>query len=152
MKTKKLVFNAMLAAMCTVLASVAINLGNMKITLESVPVLLAGLLFGPMSGAMVGFVGTLLYQALIYSVTITTILWVIPYVVCGGVVGLLAKRTNYQPSRRQVILFVVIAELLVTALNTGALYIDSQIYGYYSATLIIPMLLPRYGVCVGKAI
>ena len=40
MKTKQLTLDAMLAAMCAVLGYVALDMGNIKITFESLPILL----------------------------------------------------------------------------------------------------------------
>ena len=45
----------MLVAMCTVLAAIALKLGgNLKITFESVPVHIGALLFGPVDGMIIG--------------------------------------------------------------------------------------------------
>ena len=91
-KVKQLVLNAMLAAVCFVLAMYSLDFGAVKFTFEGIPVHIASLLFGPASGMAVGGVGTLLYQLLRYGITATTPLWILPYVLCGGVVGLAAKR------------------------------------------------------------
>ena len=152
MSIKKLARNAILAAMCAVLGAVAVDMGNMKITFEALPVMLGALMFGPASGAAIGFVGTLTYQLLRYGVSVTTPLWILPYVVCGLTAGLCAKKRGFTLSRGQTILIAVIAELIITTLNTGVLYIDSKIYGYYSAVYIFGTLLPRYAICVGKAV
>ena len=47
---------------------------------------------------------------------------------------------------------VIINELLITILNTGVIYVDSKIYGYYTAALIVGSLVPRLLICVGKAV
>lgn len=140
----------MLAAMCTVLGAVSLDFGNLKITLESVPIMLGAFLFGPVDGMAIGFIGTFIYQLMRYGLSATTLLWMIPYVVCGLVVGLYAKKGGC--TKIQVIGIVVIAELIVTTLNTGVMYIDSKIYGYYSAAYIFGSIVIRYMICVGKAI
>ena len=119
--------DSMLAAMCAVLGAVALDVGNLKITLESVPIIVGALLFGSLDGAAIGFVGTLVYQLLRYGVSVTTLLWVLPYVVCGLIVGLYAQKRGFSLSTKQTIIIVVIAELVVTTLNTGVMYIDSKI-------------------------
>lgn len=151
MSAKRLSRNAVLAAMCAVLGAVSLDLGNLKITLEALPVIMGALMFGPVDGMAIGFVGTFVYQLLRYGVSATTLLWILPYVVCGLIVGLYAKRHSYKLNTWQTILIAVIAELVITTLNTGVLYIDSKIYGYYSAVYIFGTLLPRYAICVGKA-
>lgn len=141
---KQLSTNAMLAAMCAVLGAVSLDLGNIKITLESIPVILGALLFGPADGAIIGFVGTFVYQVLRYGFSATTLLWMLPHVVCGFIVGLYAKKKGFNLSVVQTIVITVIAGLVLTTLNTGVMYIDSKIYGYYSAVYIFGSMLIRY--------
>lgn len=141
---KQLSTNAMLAAMCAVLGAVSLDLGNIKITLESIPVILGALLFGPADGAIIGFVGTFVYQVLRYGFSATTLLWMLPHVVCGFIVGMYAKKKSFNLSVVQTIVITVIAGLVLTTLNTGVMYIDSKIYGYYSAVYIFGSMLIRY--------
>ena len=152
MKTRQLVMDAMLAAVCFVLANLALNFGNLKFTFEGLPVHIGALLFGPIDGMVIGGIGTLLYQMLSYGITATTALWILPYVVCGLFVGWCAKREAYSLSARQTIAVVVIGELLITLLNTFALYVDSHIYGYYTPTFITGVLGLRLVICVVKAV
>ena len=91
MTTRKLAADAVLAAMCAVLGALSLDFGNLKITFESLPVLLAALAFGPLDGLAVGGIGTLIYQLLRYGVSVTTPLWILPYALCGLLVGLYAK-------------------------------------------------------------
>ena len=77
-KTKKLAMDSMLAAMCAVLGYLSLDFGNLKITFESVPILLGALLLGPIDGMAIGGVGTLLYQLVRYGVSVTTPLWILP--------------------------------------------------------------------------
>ncbi len=152
MTVRQMAADSMLAAMCAVLGAVALDLGNLKITLESLPIIVGALLFGPADGAAIGFVGTFVYQLLRYGLSVTTLLWILPYLVCGLIVGLYAKKKSFAPDVKQTIIIVVIAELAVTTLNTGVMYIDSKIYGYYSAVYIFGSIAVRYAICVGKAI
>ena len=142
----------MLAAMCAVLGAVSLDFGSIKLTLESLPVMLGALLFGPVDGALIGLVGTLLYQALRYGLTVTTPLWVLPYVVCGLAMGLYAKKCGFVLTTKKTILVSIIANLLVTTLNTAAMYLDSKIFGYYSYAVIFGAIVVRYVVCVAKSI
>ena len=151
-KTRQLALNAVLAAMCAALGYLSLDFGNLKITFESVPILIGALLFGGLDGAAIGAVGTLIYQLLRYGITVTTPLWILPYVLCGLVVGIYARRHDFQLSQWQVIFIVVLAELMVTGINTLALIVDAKIYGYYTPTLITGALLLRLVLCVGKAL
>ncbi len=151
MKAKQMATDSMLAAMCAVLGAVSIDLGNIKVTLESIPVIIGAMLFGPCDGAIIGFVGTFVYQIIRYGVSVTTLLWMLPYVVCGIIIGAYTKRRGFNLRHGQTIFIVVLAELVVTTLNTGVMYIDSVIYGYYSAVYIFGAIFLRYIVCVAKA-
>ena len=150
--TRQLALDAMLAAMCAVLANLALDFTQVKITFESVPVLIAALLFGPLDGMAVGFVGTTIYQLLRHGVTVTTPLWILPYVLCGLIVGVCAKRKKFSLSQAQMIGIVAAAELVVTGVNTGALYIDSNLFGYYFPGFITGALALRLVICVAKAV
>ena len=57
--TRQLTINAMMAAMCAVLGYIALDMGNLKVTFESLPILISDLLFGPVDGMIVGGMGTL---------------------------------------------------------------------------------------------
>lgn len=149
---RQMTMDAMLAAVCAVLGYIAVDMGNIKITFESVPILLGALLFGPLDGALIGGVGTLIYQLLRYGISATTALWIAPYVICGVLVGFAAKRKGFNPSPRYVLVVIVLNELLITALNTGVMYVDSKIYGYYSFVYIFGTLALRIVVCVVKAV
>jgi len=149
--TRQLAFDAMLAAMCAVLGYISLDMGNMKITFESLPILLGALLFGPVDGFLIGLVGTGIYQILRYGVTATTVLWMLPYMVCGLLVGLYAKKRDFELTGIQVMLIVIANELLITILNTGVMYIDSKIYGYYSFAYIFGSTIIRLVICVVKA-
>ena len=151
MKTRQLVLDAMLAAICFLLANMALSTGTVKVTFESVPVLIGALLFGPIDGLAIGGIGTLLYQMLSYGFTATTALWIIPYMVCGLFVGLCARIKRFDLTNRQLMVIVVIGELLVTFFNTIALYVDSHVYGYYHPTIITGVLGLRLVICVLKA-
>ena len=151
-KTKKLATDAILAAMCAVLGYLALDFGNVKVTFESVPVLIGALLFGPVDGLAVGALGALIYQLLRYGLSVTTLLWILPYALCGLLAGLYAKRRSFELTQGQSVLIVVACELMITLLNTGTLYLDSRIYGYYYAGIILGALALRLILCVVKAV
>ena len=152
MKTRQLALDAMLAAMCAVLGAVSLDFGNLKVTLESLPIILGAAMFGPLDGVAIGFVGTFIYQLLRYGVSATTLLWILPYALAGLVAGFYAKRRGFSLTTGQTVGIVVAAEVLVTALNTLVMYIDAKLYGYWFPGFISAMLLPRGAVCVVKAV
>lgn len=149
---RRLAADAMFAAMVTVLGLVSISTGNLKITVEALPVFLGALLLGPVDGLAIGGVGTLLYQLLRFGVSATTALWIAPYVLLGLCVGAVSARHGYACTPRQLALLAVLGELGITVLNTGSLYIDSLIYGYYSPVFVFGTLPLRMAICAGKGI
>ncbi len=151
MTTRKLAADAVLAAMCAVLGALSLDFGNLKITFESLPVLLAALAFGPLDGLAVGGIGTLIYQLLRYGVSVTTPLWILPYALCGLLVGLYAKKLGFVFSGKQLAWAVFLSSLLIFVLNTGVLWLDSIVYGYYSAVYIFGSFVPRLLICLVKA-
>ncbi len=151
MTSKELCINSMLAAMCAVLGYLSIDTGNLKITLESVPIIIGAAMYGPLCGVAVGGVGTFVYQLLRYGLSVTTALWMLPYCVCGLIVGLYAKARAFELDRKQLIFISLVAELVVTTLNTGVLYIDSRVYGY-TVAYVLATIVPRYIICVVKAV
>ena len=96
--------------------------------------------------------GTLLYQLLRFGVSATTALWIVPYVLLGLCVGAVSARHGYACTPRQLALLAVLGELGITVLNTGSLYVDSLIYGYYSPVFVFGTLPLRLAICAGKGI
>ncbi len=146
-----LTVDAMLAALCAVLGYLAIDVISLKVTFESLPILLGALLFGPLDGLAVGGVGTLIYQLLRYGVSVTTPLWMIPYMLCGLLAGWYARSQQFSLSRGQTLAVVAASEFLITLLNTGVIYVDSKLFGYYTPSLIWGSLGLRLLLCAGKA-
>lgn len=150
LSTSRSVTIAMLAAVCAVLGYVALDVGNLKITFESLPILLAAFLFGPMDGALVGGIGTLLYQLLRYGVSATTGLWILPYICCGFFAGLLVRQEGRSETRR-ITVTVFLMEIMIFLMNTAVIYIDSKIYGYYSAAYVFGSFGLRFVICIVKS-
>lgn len=144
MKPKRLVTNAMLIAMYVVLSLVAtISAGNMKFTLDSFPIIIGAAIFGPIDGITIGLMGSFINQLITYGFTATTILWIIPAGVRGLLIGIYAKHHKFDMTFKQTQFITISSALVVTALNTLIMYIDSKIYGYYSYAYVFGGILPR---------
>ena len=108
MTTKTLVYCAMLAALQIVLARVVsiVPTRDMRISIEAVPTVLAGILFGPLAGAMVGFsadlVGCLTLNPFPYNP-----IFALPPVLYGLFGGLLRYYINAKPNFFRVLLTYV---------------------------------------------
>ena len=152
MSAKKTATDAMLAAVCAVLGYVALDLGTVKITFESLPVIFAALMFGPADGMLVGGVGTFIYQILRYGFSPTTALWILPYVISGFVTGFYAKKHNFTNSVKEIRLIIITAELIILVFNTLAIYVDSKVFGYYSVPYVWGKIGIRLVICVVKSV
>ena len=123
----------------------------MKITLDSLPILIGAALLGPVDGLAVGLVGSFLNQMITYGFSATTVLWILPAGIRGLLVGLYAKHRGFAMTTAQTVFITVATALLVTALNTLFLYVDSWVYSYsYAAAL--PTLLLRIAAGVITAV
>lgn len=142
-KTKRIACDAMLCAMYVALSFVSINLPNMKLTVDSLPILVAAALLGPIDGLVVGLLGSFLNQMLTYGFTVTTLLWILPAGVRGLMVGHYAKAKNFDMTLEQTALITILSALVVTALNTLVMFIDSKIFGYYSWAYVFGAVVPR---------
>lgn len=86
---KRMCYAALLAAMYLPLSLyAAVQVGNVRISFGSLPVVAAALLFGPVDAVIVAMVGEFFKQLLTYGVTYTTVLYLIPPALRGLVVGL----------------------------------------------------------------
>ena len=151
-QAKQIAVDGMLAAVCAALGYLALDMGSMKVTLEALPILLGALLFGPVDGVLIAFVGTAISQLLYYGISVTTLLWMLPYVLCGLFAGLYAKRRGFSLGGKQTVLIIVLCEILISLLNTGVLYLDSRIYAYWFPGFISAALLVRAGICIATAV
>ncbi len=143
MSTKKITTYAMLIALYVVLSVMTpIRLIQFKFTLEAFPILVAAFSYGPSAGFLVGCIGSAIYQIFFssYGITLTTPLWILPHAASGILVGYLAK-TQKERSFLSVGVIAVISAFCVTLLNTLALFVDSKVYGYYSAQLVFGSLI-----------
>ena len=144
MSTRKLVTIAMLTAVYVVLNFAGtVRLGWINISVASLPVIVGAMLYGPLGGLLVGLLGAFMGQLLTYGVTVTTILWILPQAARGLLVGMYAKHCGYSVNRSQLTAALIGTALVVTALNTGAMYIDSVIFGYYSYAYVFGGLVVR---------
>ena len=144
-KTKVLVFVAVLSAifyLLSIYGTLKIS-DSIKFTFQNLPLYIAGVLFGETLAATVGTVGMFLSQLLSqYGLTPTTIFWVLPYTVAGFLSGLLYKRFKDKLNNPVfMFLYLLVIHIVITLLNTLALYIDSKTFGYYSYQLVFGSLI-----------
>ena len=98
MTTKTLAYCALLAALSVVLARLIIPMPNVttRFSIEAVPIYLAGMLFGPMAGALVGFSSDLM--GCLFSGYGYNPLFCLPPILYGVFGGLLRRWLMGKPS------------------------------------------------------
>lgn len=134
----KLCITAVMAALFVLLDLVSLKINNnIKITFGGLPILIAAMVCGPLWGGLAGFVGSFIAQCLSFGLSATTLLWVLPAFARGLIAGLLfIALYNKMKLQYNLLITVVVSSLVVTALNTLSIFIDSKIYGYYSIAVV----------------
>ena len=149
---RRIAIDAVLIAMYFGLSLLSVEIGGIKLTFASLPTLICAMLFGPIDGFLVGFLGAFMEQMIRYGFTATTVLWVLPSAIRGLFVGvcvlLLKKQMSVDAilsTKRPYVYFVVtlISGVLVSTLNTLVYYVDAKLYHYYEYHLIFGMFWVR---------
>ena len=155
--TKILAFDALMIALYVVLGFLKIPIGNvLRISLAPFSVIISAILFGPVNGLIVGFLGEFLSQVLgPYGLTPTTLLWSLPEAVRGLLLGLaiavfFGKSLEALKAKRLVayLLVSVVIGIVASLLNTFALYVDSKMFGYYNEYMVFGALAIRLTMAV----
>ena len=149
---RRIAVDAVLIAMYFGLSLLSVEMGGIKLTFASLPTLICAMLFGPIDGFLVGFLGAFMEQMIRYGFTATTVLWVLPPAIRGLFVGvcvlLLKKQMSVDAilsTKRPYVYFAVtlISGVLVSTLNTLVYYVDAKLYHYYEYHLIFGMFWVR---------
>lgn len=155
MSTRRITFNAIFIAIYVVLRYFNIPLGDsLRFTMGPFAVVLCSLLYGPVDGLIVGFVGEFLSQILgPYGLTSTTVLWCVGETLRGLTLGLCAVlflkkwlRSNQRPNGKQIAILLSacgLTSILAALGQTLALYVDSRMFGYYRFDIVFGMLIWR---------
>lgn len=142
---RRIATDAVLIALFYGLSLLSVEIGGVKITFDALPVIIGAVMFGPVDGLLVGFLGALMEQMIKYGFTATTLLWVLPAAVRGLFIGVCALVLKKQMSvdallekKRPYLYFIVctLSGILVSTLNTFAFYVDSKLFHYYEYHMI----------------
>lgn len=153
MKTKRLAVDALCAAMYVVLSSfVSLNLAGIKISPDALPILLAAILYGPADGLIVGLLGAFIGQLTgPYGLSVTTPLWILPAALRGLLVGLAARSRRFSLKPLRLGALLVVTALVVTAVNTGVMWVDCLVF-QYSFVTYSPYILARVVAAVATSV
>lgn len=142
-KTRKLALCGVLAAIYFALSFLTVQTGSLKFTMTSLSLVIAALLLGLPEACAVALVGEGLYQLLLYPLSVTTPLWLLPPVLHAAALWLFARLLcrTVQPEQSVVrcALVCLLAAVINSAANTAALFVDSKVFGYYQPQLVFGM-------------
>ena len=147
LSTQQLCNDAMLIAIYFVLAKLTIPIGNLHITLASLPIVVLAVLQGPGHACLVAFLGEFVIQALgRYGLTLLTPLWCLPPTLRALVVGLGCRWLCKGREREHMVSFfavTIVAAMLTTVANTLVIWFEATIYGYYTWVYVFGQFLVR---------
>ena len=148
---KKIIQISLLIAIFVLLGKIlTLDFHSFKITVKTLPLYVGAIVFGDLSGALIGCIGELLLQLTgNYGFTATTFFWALPYAIVGSICGIAFKRNFIKlNSDIKYWIFIICMQLLVTLLNTIVIIIDSLIFGYYNPITIISNLITRFMLAI----
>ena len=157
-QSKTLCRVGILAAMYVPLALfVGIQFGNVRLSFGSLPVVVGALLYGPLEAALVALVGELLKQLLTYGLTATTVLYLIPPMLRGLVIGAGAvwmwrRGKRLENCHTRCFAVCILAAVCTTIGNTLVNWLDSVLYGYYTFAYVFGDAVYRFGVGMLNAV
>ena len=129
--------DGMLLAMYIVLSSLTVRLTpNLQIAFTGLTVIMAVVLYGLPDAILIAVLGSFIGQARgAYGLSITTPLWMVPPILRAVVFGIayeifLKKGIKLEDKKVLFIVFAIIAGLVTTIANTGAIFLDAMIFEY----------------------
>ncbi|MDD6241324.1 MAG: ECF transporter S component [Eubacteriales bacterium] len=131
----RLCLDSMMAALFVLLSYFSFRIGNITLSLASLPLLLVSLLYPPYDAVFVALIGEFLSQVLRYGIAPTTILWMLPSALRALLVSLIAalyrnKGKYLEEHLLPYYLTMILSSLFMTLANTGVIYLDAYLYQY----------------------
>ena len=132
---KRLSFDAVFIALYYVLSVYcSINIGlDFRITLDGFPIILCALFIGLPDAVTVAAVGSFLCQVITYGLSPTTPLWMLPAISRAVFVGVVAIVKKNKFGKIGLCVTVILSSVVVTLVNTLAIYVDSCIISNYGS-------------------
>ena len=129
--------DGMLLAIYIVLATLTVKLTpNLQITFTGLAIIMACVLYGFTDSLLIAVLGSFISQLRgPYGLTITTPLWMIPPILRAVTFGIvyelyLKKGIRLQDKKLLFVAWAIVAGLVTTIANTGAIFLDAKIIGY----------------------
>ena len=130
---KKMALASVMAAFAIVLNLISVRSDTSLYTIYALPLLLAGILYGPLVGFYAGLATGIIVQLFTYGITPTTVLWVLAPTAWGLISGFISYLFSYKITKPKVIINIAICTLSVLILNTLAQILDGLYYQYSTA-------------------
>jgi uncharacterized membrane protein len=142
--------DAMFIALYFVLARITLAFGNVHLTFASLAIVVSALLFGVGDTVVIAVLGEFLIQVFGFGFSLTLPLWLLPPLLRAVILGVVAeiyRRKGDELDHHLVIYYLTAlgAALVVTAANTGVLFLDALIIGYPASIVWLETLI-RFGV------
>lgn len=148
--TRRIAMDAVLAALYFALSVLTITIGNLQLRFTALALIMTALIFTPLDVCAVALVGEFLYQLILFGLTATTPIWLLPPVLHGLLLGLAALLVRrFVPEKRQLAVFFcacILCGVLNAVFNTAALYVDAHVYHYYYPETFFAQALIRLGI------
>ena len=158
---KRIAIDAVSIAMYFGLSLLSVQLGGIKLTFASLPTIICAMLFGPIDGFLVGFLGAFLEQMIKFGFTATTMLWILPPAIRGlfiGICALLLKKhmsvDAILQTKRPYVYFIacIVSGIIVSTLNTLVFYVDAKMFHYYEYHMIFGVFWIRIASGVASSL
>lgn len=125
-KVKRIVICGMVVAISFVLDYFSVTLPLIKISLYALPLIINGILFGPVYGLIAGIVEGFLVQ-LKYGISLTTPLWMLAPILWGVLSAYAYRMFKSLKKNLRIVLSVVLTCICITAVNTIVILLDGLI-------------------------
>ena len=141
---RRITGDGIMLAIYIVLATLTVKVTpNLQITFSGLAIIITCVVYGFADGLIVALLGSFVGQLTsTYGLTITTPIWMIPPVLRALVFGLsyelfLKKGIKLEDKRLLFFTFAILAGLVVTAANTGAIFLDAKIMEYPTSLALL---------------
>lgn len=147
---KKLVLISLYTAIFVVLSIYGtVSFSGMKFTLQNLPIYIGAITLGSAPGAIIGFLGMLINQLVTYGFSATTLFWVLPQTIIGGVCGYLFENKIVKVGGGvKFWITIIVLQVVLTILNTVVIAVDALIYGYYNFIVVFGPFILRIMVSI----
>ena len=142
---RRMALSSILAALYLILCLADFSYGRFKFTLAALVPIFVSLALPPIDAISVCLLGVFLDQ-LVYGLSPTTALWMVPPLLRPALIipftYFIEKKGGHMENHKVLsVILISVSSLLVSAANSLALYLDSIIYGYPYAAVLVDNIL-----------